>query len=89
MPPPPPPRKRGSSRGSMEGSALEPKRTSTESVRKVSGDSIAGNVPPVAEEMEAVDATATDEAVQAMLADLDALQREVEAARAAAAGGGA
>lgn len=65
-----------------------------ESMRKVSGDSIAGNVPPVAEEMEAADMTATDaaatdEAVQAMLADLDALQREVEAARAAAAGGGA
>lgn len=94
LPPPPPPRKRGSSRGSMEGSTLEPKSTSMESVRKVSGDSIAGNVPPVAEETEAADvtatdATATDEAVQAMLADLDALQREVEAARAAAAGGDA
>lgn len=94
VPPPPPPRKRGSSRGSMEGSALEPKRTSMESVRKVSGDSVPGHVPSVAEETEAADvtatdATATDEAVQAMLADLDALQREVEAARAAAAGGGA
>lgn len=60
----------------------------------MSGDSFAGNVPPVAEEAEAVDVTATDaaatdEGIQAMLADLDALQREVEAARAAAAGGGA
>lgn len=76
----------------MEGS--EPKGTSTESVRKVSGDSFAGNVPPVAEEAEAADVTTTDAAatdpgIQAMLADLDALQREVEAARAAAAGGGA
>lgn len=93
LPPPPPPRKRGSSRGSMEGSAVEPKGTSNESARKVSGDSFAGNVPPVAEETEAVDVTATDaaatdEGIQAMLADLDALQREVEAARAAAAGGG-
>lgn len=92
LPPPPPPRKRGSSRGSVEG--LEPKTTSTESMRKVSGDSFAGNVPPVAEEAETVDlasadAAATDQGIQAMLADLDALQREVEAARAAAAGGGA
>lgn len=78
----------------MEGSALEPKRASMEGVRKVSGDSIAGNVPPVTEEAEAADVpatdvTASDEAVQAMLADLDALQREVEAARAAASGAGA
>ncbi|KAG8157773.1 hypothetical protein KVR01_012435 [Diaporthe batatas] len=93
LPPPPPPRKRGSSRGSMEGS--EPKGASTEGVRKASGDSFAGNVPPVAEETETVDdvttadAAATDPSIQAMLADLDALQREVEAARAAAAGGGA
>ncbi|KAI3395340.1 hypothetical protein diail_1396 [Diaporthe ilicicola] len=91
VPPPPPPRKRGSSRGSTEGSALDLKRTSMESVRKVSGDSTtAGNVPPVAEETEAAaGGAASDEAVQAMLADLDALQREVEAARAAASSGGA
>ncbi|POS79590.1 hypothetical protein DHEL01_v202013 [Diaporthe helianthi] len=91
LPPPPPPRKRGSSRGSMEGS--EPKGVGTESVRKVSGDSFAGNIPPVAEEAEPVgmattDALATDPDIQAMLADLDALQREVEAARAAAAAAG-
>jgi hypothetical protein len=78
----------------MEGSALEPKGSGTESARKVPGESFAGNVPPVAEEAEAADVTATDavatdEGIQAMLADLDALQREVEAARAAAAGGGA
>lgn len=65
-----------------------------ESVRKVSADSFASHVPPVAEETETADVTATDAAatdpdIQAMLADLDALQREVEAARAAAAGGGA
>ncbi|KAK2609621.1 hypothetical protein N8I77_003115 [Diaporthe amygdali] len=89
VPPPPPPRKRGSSRGSMEGSALDPKGNSTESLRKVSGDSTAGNVPPVAEETEVADVNPSDEGIQAMLADLDALQREVEAARAAAAGGGA
>ncbi|KAL1859623.1 hypothetical protein Daus18300_009488 [Diaporthe australafricana] len=89
VPPPPPPRKRGSSRGSMEGSAVDLKRTSMESVRKVSGDSTAGSVPPVAEETEVAGGAETDEAVQAMLADLDALQREVEAARAAAGGGAA
>jgi hypothetical protein len=89
LPPPPPPRKRGSSRGSMEGSVLEPRAAGADSVRKVSADSFVGNVPPVAEEAEAADVVAPDPGIQAMLADLDALQREVEAARAAAAGGGA
>ncbi|KUI72358.1 hypothetical protein VM1G_07580 [Cytospora mali] len=85
VPPPPPPRLRGSSRGSMDGPG------------KASGEAVAGGAPEkvasVAEGavtggVAGVDVGASDEAVRAMLADLDALQREVEAARAAAAGGG-
>lgn len=48
-------------------------------------------VGPVTEEgemVEGVDTAASDDAVRAMLADLDALQREVDAARARAEGGG-
>lgn len=55
----------------------------------------AGGVQTVAEEggatseiVEGVDTAASDDAVQAMLADLDALQREVDAARVRAESGG-
>ncbi|KUI61260.1 hypothetical protein VP1G_11295 [Cytospora mali] len=73
-PPPPPPRMRGSSKGSIDGPG------------KASGEAPAGGAETVG--VAGVDVGASDEAVRAMLADLDALQREVEAARAAAAGGG-
>lgn len=83
-PPPPPPRTRGSSKGSMDGVPGGLART-----KSVDG---AGNhvVAPVAEEGEGVvgGADGSDDAVRAMLADLEALQREVDAARAAAGGGG-
>lgn len=86
-PPPPPPRTRGSSKGSIDGPAAGLSRTrSVDSVRKA-GD---GGVTPVTEEVEAEEKEGVgvdDDAVRAMLADLDALQREVDAARAAAAGG--
>lgn len=82
-PPPPPPRTRGSSKGSVDGPGLA-RTMSGDSVRRVSG----GGVAPVAEESDGIDAGVSDDAVRAMLADLDALQREVDAARAAAGGGG-
>lgn len=90
-PPPPPPRLRGSSRGSIDGpgtGAGLARTMSTDSVRKVSGGDGGVVVAPVAEEGEDADPGlgASDEAVRAMLADLDALQREVDAARAAAGG---
>lgn len=88
-PPPPRPRTRGSSKGSVDGVAppgLDRTR-SAESVRvsSSSGGGFGGvnNVAPVAEEQGA-----EDEALKAMLADLDALQREVDAAAREAAGGG-
>lgn len=94
-PPPPPPRTRGSSKGSIDGPGGLLRTRSVDSVRR--GD---GGVTPVSEEVEAEsnveggvdddDTTAggtSDEAVRAMLADLDALQREVDAARAAVGGG--
>lgn len=87
-PPPPPPRMRGSSKGSIDGPALT-HPASTDNIRRVSGggDFGAGSVAPVAEEeTDGVAADASDDAVRAMLADLDALQREVDAARAAAGG---
>lgn len=43
---------------------------------------------PLGEVVEGVDTAASDDAVRAMLADLDALQREVDAARVRAEGGG-
>lgn len=74
---------------------------SVDSVGKTAGEPAAAASAPgkhvataVAEETEPAPAAAgvgtagSDEAVKAMLADLDALQREVEAARAAAAGSG-
>lgn len=78
VPPPPPPRARGSSKGSMDGPSGLGR---TDSVKSRSED-------VVPEEPEATaDTAASDEALKAMLADLDALQREVDAARAAAGGG--
>lgn len=94
-PPPPPPRLRGTSRGSVDGAATGPglaRTMSTDSVRRggAAGDGGVVAVAPVAEEREneaeGVEAGASDEAMRAMLADLDALQREVDAARAAAGG---
>lgn len=64
--------------------------------RSASGDAAvvsqrgAGTLPEegVAGELaEGVETPASDDAVRAMLADLDALQREVDAARAMAEGG--
>ncbi|EPE05167.1 hypothetical protein F503_03772 [Ophiostoma piceae UAMH 11346] len=71
-PPPPPPRQRGSSRGSMDGPGAlpaTPRQVSGEGVRRVVG---------TAEEEKTEDgpSAATD-----ILADLDALQREVDALR--------
>lgn len=78
VPPPPPPRARGSSKGSMDGPTGLGRADSMRSPPD-------GAVP---EEAEATaDTAASDEALKAMLADLDALQREVDAARAAAGGG--
>ncbi|OBR05511.1 hypothetical protein CH63R_12214 [Colletotrichum higginsianum IMI 349063] len=77
-PPPPPPRQRGSSRGSMDGYGI--RRTSIDSTR-----AMGSNVPeePAAEE-KAQDYAAADFGKAAdILADLDALQREVDALRAA------
>lgn len=81
VPPPPPPRARGGSKGSTDGGLIRTR--SVESARP--------GVTSVAEEselVEGVDTAASDDAVRAMLADLDALQREVDAARARAEGGG-
>ncbi|KAJ4387675.1 hypothetical protein N0V93_008273 [Gnomoniopsis smithogilvyi] len=83
VPPPPPPRTRGGSKGSTDGGPGLSRTRSVESTRPVVG--------PVTEEgemVEGVDTAASDDAVRAMLADLDALQREVDAARARAEGGG-
>ncbi|OLN90013.1 hypothetical protein CCHL11_07205 [Colletotrichum chlorophyti] len=75
-PPPPPPRQRGSSRGSMDGYGPGIRRTSIDSVRAVGS-----NVP---EEPSAEDSAFADVGKGAdILADLDALQREVDALRAA------
>ncbi|GKT48697.1 uncharacterized protein ColSpa_08878 [Colletotrichum spaethianum] len=77
-PPPPPPRQRGSSRGSMDGYGT--RRTSIDSTR-----AMGSNVPeePAAED-NAQDYAAADAGKAAdILADLDALQREVDALRAA------
>lgn len=89
-PPPPPPRARGSSKGSTDGGGPGGAGGGPGLSRTRSMD---GARPPVtvAEEgemVEGVDTAASDDAVRAMLADLDALQREVDAARARAEGGG-
>lgn len=87
-PPPPRPRARGGSKGSIDGGLAR-----GDSVRRVSGEG--SHVATVAEEengeperVDGVDTAASDEAVRAMLADLEALQREVDAAARMAAGGG-
>lgn len=88
VPPPPPPRTRGSSKGSMDGSvgsgpglARVDSAKSREDVlpeeTEVATDTAMATAVPA-------DMGASDEALRAMLADLDALQRDVEAARAAA-----
>ncbi|ROV90938.1 hypothetical protein VPNG_10094 [Cytospora leucostoma] len=95
IPPPPPPRTRVSSKGSMDGPGNGLSRTSIDGSRQVSGEgatatpNTSSKVATVVEGKEmtdGVDTSVTDDAVKAMLADLEALQREVEAARAAAAG---
>lgn len=83
VPPPPPPRARGGSKGSTDGGPGLSRTRSVDGARPV--------VAPVTEEgemVEGVDTAASDDAVRAMLADLDALQRDVDAARARAEGGG-
>lgn len=80
----------------MDGPGTGSRRTSIDGSRQVSGEgattaaSAPSKVATVVEGKEmtedGVDTTVTDEAVKAMLADLEALQREVDAARAAAAG---
>ncbi|KDN66938.1 hypothetical protein CSUB01_11811 [Colletotrichum sublineola] len=76
-PPPPPPRQRGSSRGSMDGYGV--RRTSIDSTR-----AMGSNVP----EEPGVENSAQDHGAAGggmaadILADLDALQREVDALRA-------
>ncbi|KAK1492526.1 hypothetical protein CTAM01_09943 [Colletotrichum tamarilloi] len=78
-PPPPPPRQRGSSRGSMDGYGM--RRTSIDSTR-----AMGSNVPeePTAEDdaQQEYDAAKSGKGAD-ILADLDALQREVDALRAA------
>ncbi|KAJ3938828.1 uncharacterized protein N0V96_010933 [Colletotrichum fioriniae] len=78
-PPPPPPRQRGSSRGSMDGYGV--RRTSIDSTR-----AMGSNVPeePAAEDdaQQEYDAASSGKGAD-ILADLDALQREVDALRAA------
>ncbi|GJC88514.1 hypothetical protein ColLi_11352 [Colletotrichum liriopes] len=77
-PPPPPPRQRGSSRGSMDGYGM--RRTSIDSTR-----AMGSNVPeePAAEDSTQDYAAADAGKAADILADLDALQREVDALRAA------
>lgn len=93
VPPPPPPRARGGSKGSTDGGGGGGAGLS----RTQSVDSVRRGVAPVDEEEEQeqrgevvdnLDTATSDAAVRAMLADLDALQREVDAARAHAEGGG-
>ncbi|ROW07241.1 hypothetical protein VMCG_03937 [Cytospora schulzeri] len=98
IPPPPPPRTRVSSKGSMDGHGMGSRQTSMDVGKAPVEAAVAApasapeRVPSVAEGTEpaaaaaGMDASMSDEAVKAMLADLEALQREVEAARAAAAG---
>ncbi|KAK4444973.1 hypothetical protein QBC34DRAFT_168591 [Podospora aff. communis PSN243] len=73
-PPPPPPRQRGSSKGSVDGSALTSRKGSAEGVRVLEGK--------LAEE-PTQDAAPVDKlgAAPDILADLTALQREVDALR--------
>ncbi|KAK0611568.1 hypothetical protein B0T14DRAFT_331489 [Immersiella caudata] len=73
-PPPPPPRQRGSSKGSVDGSGLAARKGSAEGVKILEGK--------LAEE-PTVDAALVEKAGAApdILADLTALQREVDALR--------
>ncbi|EFQ34164.1 hypothetical protein CGRA01v4_09752 [Colletotrichum graminicola] len=76
-PPPPPPRQRGSSRGSMDGYGV--RRTSIDSTK-----AMGSNVPEESGVEESVQDHGTADGGMAadILADLDALQREVDALRA-------
>ncbi|WYZ43245.1 hypothetical protein EsH8_VI_000944 [Colletotrichum jinshuiense] len=79
-PPPPPPRQRGSSRGSIDGFGSGMRRTSIDSTR-----ALGSNVPEEPGVEDGLqDSTAADAGKGAdILADLVALQREVDALRAA------
>jgi hypothetical protein len=70
-PPPPPPRVRGGSKGSIDGSGALARKPSNDANRIV-GSSLVKE--PVAEDVPAEPGKGVD-----ILADLDALQREVEA----------
>jgi len=74
LPPPPPPRQRGSSKGSVDGSGLAARKGSVDGVRVLEGrlaEEPASTSVPVEESSAAPD----------ILADLTALQREVDALR--------
>ncbi|KAH8888649.1 hypothetical protein GQ53DRAFT_749049 [Thozetella sp. PMI_491] len=95
-PPPPPPRQRGSSKSSIDAPSLGPRRTSIESV-KFRGGSRAeeSEIAIVKEEDEGTTLPADPEPIPEseatnILADLDALRREVDALRGqyGQAGGG-
>ncbi len=89
-PPPPPPRQRGSSKSSMEAPPLVPRRTSLDSVKFQSKSLVEepevasfvpeGGQPPVVGSPEPLD-LAPDSSAADILADLTALQREVDALR--------
>ena len=87
-PPPPPPRGRGGSRGSQDGPPGISRRQSGDSVRLL-GTSVVEE--PVAEEDEAPHAGGPEQPAKAedILADLDALRREVDALRGKFGEGGA
>jgi hypothetical protein len=77
IPPRPPPRQRGSSRGSVDAPGPTPGRTSEDSVRI-----LASALAEEAGEGEAPSLPTVPSAANDILADLDALQREVDAFRA-------
>jgi hypothetical protein len=95
VPPPPPPRRRGDSRGSLETLSPVPRRTSIESTKFFNetlpeeSDNAAITAPPLvgdgAANLPDEPGNPADSADKSMaediLADLDALKREVEAAR--------
>ncbi|KAK0649465.1 hypothetical protein B0T16DRAFT_428218 [Cercophora newfieldiana] len=73
-PPPPPPRQRGSSKGSVDGSGLAARKTSIDGVR-ISEEKLVEEPALVAVPVEKISAA------PGILADLTALQREVDALR--------
>jgi hypothetical protein len=93
-PPPPPPRQRGSSRGSMDGAGppgLGPRKASVDSVRLASSGSMGAmnteagitvvTEEPAETEAELLQRQRGESAADEILADLTALQREVDALR--------